>query len=223
MVTDSRIHQVYSKWLRVHPRYYDRYGYDAWKRFNQWFYDFYDIPYDYHVLHKKEVQRKKAVRSRINKYVRELANACEYWSRPYLLTLTWDDASLSSLSFDTRLRYVKSYVGSFRDYIGCIDFGKINHREHYHFIVDIGSDPYDIVKVGKVGRLFVKIRDKPDWSYGFISLCPITEDLKCASSYAFKSSNYAFKSADENYRVFHKRGASHWLDLIDDFDLMSLE
>lgn len=171
----------------------------------------------------REYLNRKAVRTRVNKYTRDLALNVPFYDVPRLLTLTFNDDALSTLNKETRFRYVKEWLNrNVTDYIGCIDYGKMNGREHYHFIVNVPLSFLEVQHISKRGRVNYRIRDAP-WAYGFMSLYDVYEDLRRTASYAFKSSSYAFKSSSSADRVFHKRGVSHWSPLFDDDDLMGEE
>lgn len=56
--------------------------------------------------------------------------------RSFFLTLTFTNDVLNRTSEKTRREYVTRYLKSLSsNYVGNIDFGKKNHREHYHAIV----------------------------------------------------------------------------------------
>lgn len=217
MISEDRKFLAYSKWLKVHPRYYDTYGYNQWCIFNDFFRDLYDIEYDYCVKHEKKRLATIARRARVNKYLRMMADSKLIYSPQYLLSLTFNDEVLGNTSFDTRLKYVRDYLNdTFADYFACVDFGKRNGREHYHAIVNPSSYDYEVVHIDKKGRFYYKPRDKLDWKYGYFSLRPIYDDPSKSARYAFKASNYAFKCSSSEHKPFHKRGVTHFVPLFDD-------
>lgn len=217
MISNDRKFLVYSKWLKVHPRYYDSYGYTMWRQFNDFFYSLYDIEPGYHSVYDKQRLSAIARRSRVRKYLRAMSDSNLLYAPQYLLSLTFTDDVLNSTNPDTRLKYVRDYLNStFDDYFACIDFGKKKGREHYHAIVNPSSYDYALVKVDKRGNHYYKPRDKLDWKYGYFSLRPITYSPERAVNYAFKCSSYAFKSASSSHKPFHKRCVSHFEPLFDD-------
>lgn len=56
--------------------------------------------------------------------------------RAIFVTLTFNDATLNNTNAQSRRKYVTRYLTpQCLDYVGNIDFGKDNEREHYHAIV----------------------------------------------------------------------------------------
>lgn len=54
----------------------------------------------------------------------------------YFLTFTFKDSILDSTDFDTRRQYVRRWLSkNCIDYIGNLDYGEKNHREHYHALI----------------------------------------------------------------------------------------
>lgn len=220
MISDERKFRAYALFRRVSARYRDFAGSLKWVDFVDFFYSLYDVDYYFQCRFEKNRLATIARRARVIKYLRLMADSNLLYAPQYLLSLTFTDDVLSSTNFDTRLKYVRSYLNdTFSDYFACVDFGKSKGREHYHAIVNPSSYDYEVSYIDKRGRYYYKPRDKLDWKYGFFSLRPIYNDAIRSASYAFKASNYAFKCSSSEHKPFHKRGASHFLPLDnDDFE-----
>lgn len=80
-------------------------------------------------------QRLKRLRARVNKM---LCNGeCIF------LTLTFNDDTLTSTSEKERRVLVSRYLKRFNSlYVANIDFGKTNHREHYHALINCSVIDY---------------------------------------------------------------------------------
>lgn len=163
------------------------------------------------ILYKRaeyELDKQKAKRRRIRKYIKGMV---ESYDCLYLASFTFTDYYLESTSADTRLRYLKHWLNTFAlDYYCCIDFGKINQREHYHGIIAISSCFVTSVDTGK--NVYPCLTDNAVWKYGFCSLRIIKADsqsLHKTINYAFKASSYAFKNMRSDIKPFHKRGVKH--------------
>lgn len=60
----------------------------------------------------------------------------------YFLTFTFTDEVLQNTSSDTRRQYVRRWLAqNTLDYVGNIDYGDKNNREHYHAVVLCDSRP----------------------------------------------------------------------------------
>lgn len=101
------------------------------------------------------------------------------------LTLTFKDAVLDSTSFETRRRYVTRYLQSQGvDFVGNVDFGGKNGREHYHAV--IRADSVDFA---------------PWYEFGGIKAKKCVRDDKSArkmSGYITKLVGHAFKDSTKN-------------------------
>lgn len=107
------------------------------------------------------------------------------------VTLTFTDEVLASTSAETRRRYVQRYLKSQaqgRKYVANIDFGKENHREHYHAVVE--------------GRL-----DPLQWSYGALNVKQVRKTSKPAAlaKYVAKLSNHAIKETCKRSVLIYSR------------------
>lgn len=109
------------------------------------------------------------------------------------LTLTFTDDVLASTSEDTRRRYVARFLKSIsQNYVGNIDYGKLNEREHYHAIVE--GDQLDL----------------SSWTYGFtkcikVGYSDIITDTARLSKYINKLSNHATKKTTKGKKIIYSR------------------
>lgn len=126
---------------------------------------------------------------RLNKKIDSIINTTE---NSFFLTLTFTNVSLEKLSEKTRRRYVHYYLKSIScNYVANIDFGKKNHREHYHAVVQcdrINS------KLWKYGNLDFELID--------ISKEKTTELL---SKYVAKLVNHAIKETNKRCVLIYSR------------------
>lgn len=157
----------------------------------------------------------KQRRNKVRKYVRGMVDT---FDRVYLVTLTFNDYALALLSEKTRLRYVREFLNkNTLDYFACIDYGKINGREHFHALCSFDSSALTTtIRRNKSYLTFVN-----SWQHGYVEIKPIgttRKDIFKSCAYAFKASDYAFKNADSTHRPFHKRGVEHWLVIRDSWD-----
>lgn len=106
-------------------------------------------------------------------------------SKPSLfLTLTFTNDCLSSTSDITRRRYVTRFLKSIsNNYVANIDYGKRNHREHYHAVVECEKVDHKL------------------WKYGAINFERITyedvSDVTKLSKYVAKLTNHAIKETNK--------------------------
>lgn len=97
------------------------------------------------------------------------------------LTLTFTDSVLESTSADSRRQYVRRFLSAVsREYVGNIDYGGQNGREHYHAVVLADSVPlaewrqYGNINVKRVYR-----GDKSARKLGRYVLKLVNHSLKC--------------------------------------------
>lgn len=103
------------------------------------------------------------------------------------LTLTFTNKTLESTSATTRRRYVRAYLNSLGCYfLGNIDFGERNHREHYHALVQASEIDYS------AWHKFGAIKGKK---------CNIDSSSKDITRYICKLSNHSIKTSTSNKRV----------------------
>lgn len=129
-----------------------------------------------------DVSRRKRLQKRIKTML--FSGTC------YFLTLTFSDDVLNSTSNDTRRRYVSSYLKDISSaYVGNIDFGKNNGREHYHAVVRCDS----------ISR---------EWSYGFSNSQLIRNtdnDSIRLAKYVGKLTNHAIKQTTKRNALIYSR------------------
>lgn len=130
-------------------------------------------------------------RSRLQKRIENmLSNALEC---SYFLTLTFNDKVLENTSKDTRRQYIRKLLKSTcSSYVANIDFGKHNHREHYHAVVTTNIDLNDYKGFDK---------------YGFVCVQPIRQvtDSSKLAKYVVKLTNHAIKeTVQRNYTIYSR-------------------
>jgi len=109
------------------------------------------------------------------------------------LTLTFDDDALDRTTPEFRRIAVQRYLKQYKaKYVGNIDFGKTNHREHYHAL--IGVDRVDYEPWQKYGNInFEKVRIRDD-----------SDSLKL-SKYINKLTNHAIKETTKRSALIYSR------------------
>lgn len=144
---------------------------------------------------QREAQRlinaRRASKHRVNRYI---VNMAQCYDQLHFVTLTFTDEVLSKTSAVTRHRYVTRWLkANTRDYIGNVDYGKQNGREHYHAVVSFKRTPEGF-----------------EWPYGFQnvkkvgSISPENRQKQQLSGYLLKLSNHAGKP--NAGRIFHATG-----------------
>ena len=105
------------------------------------------------------------------------------------LTLTFTDDVLSSTSFDTRKKYVLRFLNNLNcAYVGNVDYGSENGREHYHCVVACDNVSCN------------------DWYYGAINFKRIINKNSLAlAKYVAKLTNHALKESTNNSRIIYSR------------------
>lgn len=108
------------------------------------------------------------------------------------ITLTFTDEVLSKTSSKTRREYATRFLKKYSsDYVGNIDFGSRNHREHYHAVI-------------QAERL-----DHNSWSYGAISFEKIyNKDSVKLSQYVAKLTNHAIKETTKRSSLLYPKKIS---------------
>lgn len=127
--------------------------------------------------------RRKRLRSRIESMFDKGTVA--------FLTLTFTDEVLASTSSQSRRDYVRKFLKSVSsEYVGNIDYGAENGREHYHAVV---------------------LTDKEDfssWTYGFYKVQTVRKDgvdaLRVAK-YISKLTNHAIKNTTKRNALIYSR------------------
>lgn len=110
------------------------------------------------------------------------------------LTLTFNDLTLANTTAKERRVAVVRYLKTFKaDYIANIDFGAINHREHYHAL--IVADKVNYSKWNKYGNINgQKVR-----------LNDIDNDKTKLAKYIAKLSNHAIKETTKRNALIYSR------------------
>lgn len=142
------------------------------------------------------IRARSAAKYRANKYIRGMADSYDGLK---FVTLTFRDDVLESTSARTRHRYVTKFLKeNFRDYIGNVDYGAKNGREHFHAVTDDPGDlskvlwPYGFQNIKNVGNVS-KISSKDEW-----------KDRARLSGYLLKLANHAGKP--NAGKIFHAKG-----------------
>lgn len=134
-------------------------------------------------IYNAHINRVKRVKDKVTKIFN--TNKCIF------VTLTFNDNSLNDLSSLTRRRYVQRFLEECsEDYVGNIDFGKKNEREHYHAVV----------QADKV--------DNTLWKYGIINFERVrsnVEDTSRISQYIAKLVNHAIKESTKQCRLLYPK------------------
>ncbi len=125
-------------------------------------------------------RRKKRLENKISEMLKN--NDCVF------LTLTFSDKVLLSTTEETRRRYITRYLKSqYSDYVANIDFGKNNHREHYHALI-----------IGKI--------DPKKYDLGNIDCKKVKNNNSVAlAKYIAKITHHALKVSNKTQRVIYSR------------------
>lgn len=131
----------------------------------------------YNSFRKRQARLKKRIENMI------VTNDCLF------LTLTFTDSVLDTTSFDTRKKYVLRFLNSLQcAFVGNVDYGSKNDREHYHCVVAINNVSCN------------------DWSYGAINFKRIVNKNSLAlAKYVAKLTNHALKETTNNSRIIYSR------------------
>lgn len=96
---------------------------------------------------------------RVGRLKRRVESIISY--RSYFLTLTFTNTTLSNTSVETRRRYVARYLKSISfNYVANIDYGKKNHREHYHAVVQCDNIDHKLWKYGNLDFELITYEDE---------------------------------------------------------------
>lgn len=148
-------------------------------------------------------QRKKRLRKRIERIMSK--------GKAYFITLTFNDETLMNTDEKTRRTYATRLLKSISpDFVGNIDFGKQNGREHYHFVAY--STLLDDIKyrfTKKYGWICSDAVQLAEWSkYGFYSIksCGSDKvDKQKLSWYISKLTNHAIKETTKRSALIFSR------------------
>ena len=160
-------------------------------------------------INKARYKRVVRLRGRLN-HILHKNNDVQF------LTLTFNDDTLSKTSQKTRRRYVQRYLTSLNcDYVGNIDFGAKNGREHYHAVVSCNAnleawEQYGFIlaeSVKKDGELFRKTVPK---RYKHLSeeeqKKKLAEDNeKRLAKYVAKLTNHAIKETTKRSALLYPK------------------
>lgn len=110
------------------------------------------------------------------------------------LTLTFNDETLNNTTSKQRRVFVSRYLKTFNcKYVANIDFGKENHREHYHAI--ICADSINYLLWNKYGAINgERIRNKD-----------LQSDKTKLAKYICKLSNHAIKETTKRSSLIYSR------------------
>lgn len=127
--------------------------------------------------------RRKRLRQRIEKMFDK--------GNVVFLTLTFTDEVLQNTIPQSRRDYVRKFLKSIsNDYVGNIDFGAKNGREHYHAV------------------LLTDVEDFSSWTYGFYKAERVRKDgldaLRVAK-YISKLTNHAIKNTTKRNALIYSR------------------
>lgn len=148
-------------------------------------------------------QRKKRLRKRIERIMSK--------GKAYFITLTFNDQTLLSTDANTRRTYATRLLKTISsDFVGNIDFGKQNGREHFHFVAYstlLDDIKYKFTK--KYGWICSDAVQLADWSkYGFYSIksCGSDKvDQQKLSWYISKLTNHAIKETTKRSALIFSR------------------
>ena len=150
-----------------------------------------------------DVQRKKRLRQRVERIMQK--------GSTYFLTLTFNDDTFSNTDPKTRRTYVARFLKSVSDdYVGNVDFGKLNGREHYHAVIH--SDLLDEIHyqyTKRYGWICSDCEQFKEWSkLGFYSIksCGKDEiDKQKLAWYVSKLTNHAVKETTKRNALIYSR------------------
>lgn len=144
-------------------------------------------------LCNSKVKRVVRLRERITSMI--LNSECLF------LTLTFTDKTLSCTSAKSRRTFVSRFLRQFNvPYVGNIDFGKKNGREHYHALIAIGKIDYHLWTYGAINGL--KVRNDIDYTAdGEIKYTSIQKIAK----YIAKLTNHAIKETTKRSVLIYSR------------------
>lgn len=127
--------------------------------------------------------RRKRLRKRIENMFTQ--GTCVF------LTLTFADDVLNNTDAKTRRVYVARFLKSVSSqYVGNIDFGAENGREHYHAVVVSNTDDFS------------------SWTYGFYKAITVRKDeadAKRLATYVSKLTNHAIKETTKRNALIYSR------------------
>lgn len=141
------------------------------------------------VIYKNFRQRKYKNKEKILKWIYAIKNIKMYENYKIVFgTLTFNDEDLK-INKLTRRRYVQRFLKeNVIEYIANIDYGKVNNREHYHFIAIIKEN----INTKKWKRI--------------INIKKVNIDsIENTINYVLKLNNHSFKDTTKNERILQDR------------------
>ena len=132
-------------------------------------------------------QRRYKLRKKIEDLFQEYDKLC-------FLSMTFTDEYLSKTTQKNRRKYISSYLcGLGVPYVGNIDFGLLNGREHYHALVARRLSKSELEQYrSKFGNLFVEMARK-------------SRDAGKMSKYIAKLTNHAIKQTTKRSALLYSR------------------
>lgn len=138
-----------------------------------------------HKLFKSKCARVSRLKKRVSNMLG--SGTCQF------LTLTFTDRYLTSTSAQSRRDYVRKFCNSLDcAYVGNIDFGKTNGREHYHVLVQKDFINYTFWQYGNCDGERVRLDCNE-------------EDTVKLSRYIAKLTNHAIKATTKNSYIIYSR------------------
>lgn len=150
-----------------------------------------------------DVQRKKRLRQRVERIMEK--------GSTYFLTLTFNDDTLSKTDVKTRRTYVARFLKTVSDdYVGNVDFGKLNGREHYHAVIHSDKlDDIQYIYTNRYGWICSECEQFKEWSkLGFYSIKSCGKDEKDKQKlawYVSKLTNHAVKETTKRNALIYSR------------------
>lgn len=167
-------------------------------------------------VHKAEfdsaIRDNKNFRKRSRRYYDKVRYLLENNDTVVFVTLTFSDEALKRTSEETRRRQVGyALKDCCNDYIGNIDFGKKNGREHYHALVTAEFNP-KLWKYGNVQFEYVKslgiwshIKQKNGLSDAEALEYNLNANARALAKYTAKLGNHGIKDTTRRKRAIYSR------------------
>lgn len=147
-------------------------------------------------------QRRLRLKNRISRIL-EKGNA-------YFVTLTFNDDVLANTQPHIRRKYASELIRDIsNDYVGNIDFGKKNGREHYHFVLHtdtFNNLEYKKTRDGYISSYAVSIDSWSKNGLYFIKQCGNSDsDSTALAKYTTKLTNHAIKETTKRNALIYSR------------------
>lgn len=151
------------------------------------------------------VDAKRKQRNKVKKWL-------VYWLsrddvKVCFLTLTFNNSTLNK-SFSARKQIINRTLSSnFLDYVSNVDYGSLNEREHYHALVVLSLDEFDLINWTKSKRgcycsdfLLLEQYGK---KYGFYNMQPINikDDRSDLADHINKLAGYIAKLVNHSIKI----------------------